>query len=558
MSFHSPRVWAMPFASLVFICFYCVATASRAARLDVGERALDRFAATGANDTADDTAKRKTPVSEKAKGRGRGKGKGKGSGRSETRPPRGAADGHGGRGRKPASETTGGTAQVNDTRSSAKETSPDPGYKEFEGPPPGRTWVPPPRFFINLDLPPEQRWTHVMVQYLPQLKLLQKIHDSRVSGVLSEYGIPGNKLPISHLSNPPAGLANIATVVPIDAEIKGELRGMAKITKAAGLDYYKLYFMNLGYDFQAHCTTAVVKCPSGGPVHLRNLDWDEVTMWPFSIYVEFQKGGKTIYEGPTWVGFAGLVTGYRTNSWSVSLNFRKSGSSTQLVNNVWQFLARGGWPAFHLIRNTLHNTATYKEAVQIFSSARLMAPCYFVLAGSAPTHGIVIERSRAGADACQTLDMSIVGSCKHPTKEDKAVIVSNLDYSKKTFDLTEDSKDMTWTDGDALLISALLRRQTAESVIGKMDPQKVCSTKAGFKMWGTAPVMNDQTITTSVIRPSEGIQQTRLIYNWLDYTTTYDRNAYNDYLQTPTWDKIDEMQLPTEKPKELEGSVQQQ
>ena len=55
--------------------------------------------------------------------------------------------------------------------------------------------------------------------------------------------------------------------------------------------------------------------------------------------VDFQKQGRTIFKGTTWIGYVGILTGMRvSNGYSVSVNFRHTGGT--LKSNLKTALAR--------------------------------------------------------------------------------------------------------------------------------------------------------------------------------------------------------------------------
>lgn len=69
---------------------------------------------------------------------------------------------------------------------------------------------------------------------------------------------------------------------------------------------------------------------------------------PLTIEVEFQTNGITIFSATTWAGYVGILTGVRTNGFSISVNFRSTskGSSWSNVKNLLSY----DWPVGFLVR----------------------------------------------------------------------------------------------------------------------------------------------------------------------------------------------------------------
>lgn len=116
--------------------------------------------------------------------------------------------------------------------------------------------------------------------------------------------------------------------------------------------------INIGYDYLARCTSAVLEL--GGeekgkardssyfPLHLRAMDWNMSSLRDLTVDLSFNRGGETVYKATSWVfagglfgvlnpflkvGFVGLMTGMRMNNghagegYSVSINYRELGGT---------------------------------------------------------------------------------------------------------------------------------------------------------------------------------------------------------------------------------------
>ena len=81
----------------------------------------------------------------------------------------------------------------------------------------------------------------------------------------------------------------------------------------------------------------------------------------------------------------------KPRSYSVSINYRRNGDSF-----IWNVLSAitSGWPIGFLTRHLLTNERDYRYAVEIFRTAKLIAPVYITVAGTFPGQGAIITRDR--------------------------------------------------------------------------------------------------------------------------------------------------------------------
>ena len=133
-----------------------------------------------------------------------------------------------------------------------------------------------------------------------------------------------------------------------------ELEGISKeIEIGIGL----LILVQISYELCASCTSVIAQDENGIPYHVRTMDWMITMLKDFTIEVEFQSQGKTVYQATTWAGYIGILTGMRPKCFSVSINFRELGESKW--NNFWNLLT-GSWSIGYLVRNTLENEISYQ------------------------------------------------------------------------------------------------------------------------------------------------------------------------------------------------------
>lgn len=395
--------------------------------------------------------------------------------------------------------------------------------------PSNRTWVPPEPWEVDLDAPPEVRWRHIVPHYMPWLKHLAdyvaEVETKEYGSVLSVLLRTG----VSWVSR-----------LHIDEEFQRELKGIAEITAEVGLNYDKLLVLNLGYDLLARCSSAVVECPNGGgPVHLRNMDWDAEVFWPLTVDVKFRRAGQLVMTATTWVGLVGIQTGMREGGWSLGINYRQVDKPWAIIKNIFGFV-QGAHPISFLMRRCLQDIGDFRSAVERLATAPLMAPSYLTVAGTARGQGVVLERSRAGTDRCQSLDPAFPRGVPQVEVTKGVCVITNLDCHRKSFDLTEGSEDMQWAEGGPLLMTSIERRQLALSLIDEWVKGSAghLNLDGGFRVLGSAPVCNDQTTYSNVIRPSDGSYLSRVVLKWKDYSHGINAAAWDSWISAPAFEAI--------------------
>ncbi len=409
-------------------------------------------------------------------------------------------------------------------------------------------YSPPARFVIDLDAPPRERWKGVARAYLDHFEgVLAYIREVQIRDFGGEQIGPRF---VSLLATCASWLSRAHT----PAYLREELLGFAEVTASKGLDYDKLLLLNLGYDFLARCTSAIVEVKDKPPVHLRHMDWDcpalvnmvskttlrhnccprLTLMCGQVIDCEFQKGGLTVFRSVTWAGFVGVCTGMRlslphqasdahsglhdndtkreTGGYSVSLNYRRTGPEAHLALNVLGGLCNH-WPITFLLRNVLQTTADFRSALTQVEQAKLMAPCYITLCGSKSGEGAICTRDRHQART------------QHLGSRASILVVSNIDSEH----LDDPAFDVpAWAQGDELLLSAMSRSKQGTRTLAYLragDVSDLFDNKARpiantwLNAWATFPLCNVQTNYAVLMSAGGGAMcETRVIKSPTLYT----------------------------------------
>lgn len=236
---------------------------------------------------------------------------------------------------------------------------------------------------VDLDLEPEQRWNHAVEEFREEL-----------IGVMTSWWPRLNK-----------GLPELSKAEWLENHNFSEedLRELLGIVAAAGhpeVTLERLILYNLLYElhFPTFCSGTITALPDGTVLHVRNMDYSlsfhagdrTLGLTDITFDADFQRGGKTLFTSAHWIGHLGIHTAMRPGGWSFEQNTRHTNSQP---GNLVE--ARKGGLTFMLeARRTMEEVSSFDEAVQRLAGAHLMAPMYFVIAGTKAYEGAVITRDR--------------------------------------------------------------------------------------------------------------------------------------------------------------------
>lgn len=185
----------------------------------------------------------------------------------------------------------------------------------------------PPRYTIDLSLPPRQRYEEVAGDFRDQVQELPKLFDDIVKDLT---------LPL-HWTK---WIAKCLLRRLHSWEETEEVRGISKTT---GIDLYLLVAFNVLLDLFMGCTSGGVRTQdSGGQsrmLHFRTLDWGMDPLRSVIVQLDYveRPDGPIIASGLTYAGYVGVLTGVREGL-SISLNFRPChDGSTRVANFRFYF-----------------------------------------------------------------------------------------------------------------------------------------------------------------------------------------------------------------------------
>lgn len=260
---------------------------------------------------------------------------------------------------------------------------------------------------------------------------------------------------------------------------------LTAISKKSGLDLGRLVLLQLVYEASTACTSVVVSDSKETPHHIRTMDWDMdfMKLDPFTIEIDFQKGGKTCFVCTSWAGYVGVLTGMKPFGWSVSVNFRATVGGSFWTNVQKAF--GGGWPVGFLVRDALEYENTFSEAKARLTDSVLIAPCYLTMAGTLEKEGALLTRSVKVTENPLVLD-----------NEKGFLVQANMDHWTE-----EENQDIMDSRERRNLMARMLSSK-------KKDCDDIQETLWNYM--SQSPICNSITIYATYMCPSSGVYQTLL------------------------------------------------
>lgn len=242
-----------------------------------------------------------------------------------------------------------------------------------------------PKYTVNLDLPPEQRWNAIMADYAePVRNLLSALKKTMPQDLLEAVALLAEDVSAFFPS-------------PYDQEMVG----LADALKPKGVTLADVLLGNVVYELTAYgpsaskaCTSIVGERLDGRIVHGRNLDYSfQGYLRNVTVTVEFQRRGEVVYTGTTFAGMVGLLTGQKPHGFTISLDERDEGRLW--MNILSAMITWGRGVSTFLIRTALDNdNFDYNKALSFLTNEPFIAPCYVIVGGVNSSQGAVVTRGR--------------------------------------------------------------------------------------------------------------------------------------------------------------------
>lgn len=275
---------------------------------------------------------------------------------------------------------------------------------------------------LDLDVDPQERWTHIVKPRTAEIKALINAFianlprglNSTLVRVILDMG--ADKL----LSKVPA---------PFDDEIRG-------IAKATGIDVGYIFVYNIMYEVEGLCTSMVSQDAEGNIYHSRNLDFglfdgvdEKAQNWLLTeklrsllFNLRVVRGGVTLYNATQYGGFVGLLTGAKRDGFSLSVNSRFD-AHLDMYLVLWLTGRFKGDFLTWKTRQVMESAGDYEAAVQQLSNYSPLGPAYIIVGGAKQNEGAVIQLAAGKPKAM------LVRTLKEAAKADEHFVVqTNYDW----------------------------------------------------------------------------------------------------------------------------------
>lgn len=310
---------------------------------------------------------------------------------------------------------------------------------------------------INLDLPPSNRWTSVIPEYIKHMPALEQAYEATLK---KEFGIYRFLIKL------------LLYCVRIPKSYEDELTSISKLTK---IKYTTLLGLNLGIEFLCGCTSASTQV-AGVMLHLRNMDWDLPILRKLTCQVDYYKQGQLVFSSIQWIGFVGSFTAVKPNL-SLSLNYRKDTKVS--ARQLYDIVSGRRIPITFQIRDVFEREYNFNQVSTLLQSSTSCS-CYLLICSSQSSNLIVKNAT----------------SLKPKTNLTR-LIQTNHDQDHNHFHNTLSESDyVKWCDHDELLLNSKDRWSTCKLLLEfETNPQYILETP---------PILNDQTVYSCIMNPKRG------------------------------------------------------
>jgi len=265
--------------------------------------------------------------------------------------------------------------------------------------------TPVPWYTIDLDDPPEKRWTKVATDYSTRIQTLINVIKEVVGGLFG----PG----LLNWVDLNMGAWDKKLPEPYATEI-------ASIANITGLPLGEVVLYNIFYEVFTVCTSIVAQDNNNKTYHARNLDfglflgWDVITNdWAVTeklrdiiININWTRSGQPVYKSVNFAGYIGIYNGVKQNAFTITANERFSLNGGYLGIIQWLMDNSTASLMSLLVRETFETVDTYADAVTKLSVTPIMAPVYYIVGGKNAGEGQIIVRARSGVDGAVYMNLT--------------------------------------------------------------------------------------------------------------------------------------------------------
>jgi len=332
-----------------------------------------------------------------------------------------------------------------------------------------------PWFEINLDLPPEQRWTQIVTPWAAQMQaVVSQVVDilpAKLRAVIEKLIAKDEAFIFSKFGY----------------EYTMELKGIATAT---GIDLQWITAMQLMYEITGLCTSIVAQDSNGNIYHARNLDFGLFDGYSFKndtwlltdklrevlFNARWMQGGVNVFNSTSFAGFIGVLTGSRMGGFSISVDSRFDENLDKYLLE-WLEDKYNGTELCLTLRSVITNVTTYDMALATIQNARLIGPAYIIVGGIAPGQGAVVTREATHTVDSWLLQTQLNGGSFY-------VVETNYDHWKPPLPIDN-------------------RRTPAERCLNETGQANI-NLPTLFNVLSAKPVRNQLTTQTVLMSPQTG------------------------------------------------------
>jgi len=130
------------------------------------------------------------------------------------------------------------------------------------------------------------------------------------------------------------------------------------------------------------------------------------TLKNMAVMIDYQKGGKTVFSNVAFAGYIGVLSGFKSGAFSVTVNtrFYPGGIGQLFYEIIAAITEKNATLVTFLLREVMQNENNFQAAVDNLSTGELIADVYYTVAGVSAGQGAVISRNRTAPDDVWILD----------------------------------------------------------------------------------------------------------------------------------------------------------
>ena len=235
---------------------------------------------------------------------------------------------------------------------------------------------------INLDLPPEDRWKDIAIEYSSDIVNVINTAETQLPWLFSKTI---KYLAKNYFVNIPEHLGDYGK------EIIG-------ISKYSNISLYDVVLYNIFYEVFSLCTSMVINSEDT-IIHARNMDFGVLMegivplLKNITIHVNFIKNNKVIYRSHSFAGLVGIFTGMKPYKFSITINQRFAINGGFMGIFEWFRNKKPHWNSL-IVRDLLEGDYDFNSVIKMLSNVDLVAPVYYIIGGTNNNEGALITRER--------------------------------------------------------------------------------------------------------------------------------------------------------------------